>query len=254
MLEPKENLRIDHSSALRTETSKIDVRFLGTGGANQEGLGYSAAVVEINAEHKLLIDCGPGTIYRYKNRYGELPKAIYITHCHLDHIADIEPLFAQAWFNQPERICPQIFVPVELFETLHQRLGTYPGALAEGGINFWEGFQLIPVSKQFLFGGFTFKIYPVRHHAPFSAFCLHLPGHFLYSGDTRPIPEIISHCANQGEVIYHDCALTGNPSHAGIEDLRREYSEEQLARLRLYHLKNSAEIEATSNLNLNAVT
>ena len=36
--------------------------------------------------------------------------------------------------------------------------------------------------------------------------------------------------ANAGELIAHDCALHGNPSHSGIDDLEREYPPALLAR------------------------
>jgi len=39
----------------------------------------------------------------------------------------------------------------------------------------------------------------------------------------RPIPEVLRQYAQTGELIAHDCGLTGNPSHSGIDDLEREY-------------------------------
>lgn len=226
--------------AVTPTEATIVLRFLGTGGASQVGLGHASAVVELNSIDKLLIDCGPGAIQRYIARYGRLPEAIFISHCHLDHISDLESLFAKCWFARPKQKI-KIFVPIHIVPILHERVGNYPGALAEGGVNFWEAFHLIPFTTQFEYLGLTFRSYPVRHHAPNSAFCLHLPGHFLYTGDTRPIPEIISHYANQAEIILHDCSLEGNPSHTGLDDLLREYSCEQLKRIRVYHQNTEEE-------------
>ena len=31
--------------------------------------------------------------------------------------------------------------------------------------------------------------------------------------------------ASHGELVAHDCALAGNPSHSGVDDLEREYPE-----------------------------
>jgi len=47
--------------------------------------------------------------------------------------------------------------------------------------------------------------------------------------------------------VLHDCALHGNPSHSGIDDLEREYPPELLARCRLYHyasVEDGAALEA----------
>jgi hypothetical protein len=41
--------------------------------------------------------------------------------------------------------------------------------------------------------------------------------------------------AGAGELVAHDCALHGNPSHSGIDDLEREYPPDLLARCVLYH-------------------
>lgn len=57
----------------------------------------------------------------------------------------------------------------------------------------------------------------------------------VWTGDTRPIPEMLARFADAGEMVAHDCALQGNPSHSGIDDLQREYPPELLARCVLYH-------------------
>ena len=61
------------------------------------------------------------------------------------------------------------------------------------------------------------------------------------SGDTRPIPEKLKFVADAGELIAHDCALHGNPSHSGIDDLEREYAPELLRRCVLYHYASAAD-------------
>ena len=61
---------------------------------------------------------------------------------------------------------------------------------------------------------------------------------FVWTGDTRPIPETLSVVANAGERVFHDCALEGNPSHTGVDDLLREYSVEFLRRLVAYHYES----------------
>ena len=225
---------------MTTKTPNYSLQFLGVGSGGNPELGCAAAVVTINNEQTLLIDCGSGTVNRFQQCLGRLPDAVFITHNHLDHIADLEILFIRVLLarrQDPSIPLVRLFVPVHLIHQLHLRLACYPGAMAEGGENFWHAFQLIPVSENFLFAGEKFTLYPSRHHEPYSSFSLHLAGRFFYSGDTRPVPEVIHHHVVQNEVIFHDCGLLSNPSHTGLEDLQ-EYRSDIRSQLVLYHYNN----------------
>lgn len=215
------------------------LHFLGTGNATSLDLGCSACVLEHKQKPLLLIDCGPEVIRAHAHAYeGSLPEAIFITHTHMDHIAGLENLFYLFWFNEKLSKPIQLYVPVKLVELLHKRVGDQPSVLAEGGANFWDAFQLIPVGEHFWHQGLRFDVFPVRHHEFHSAYGIALSGHFLYSGDTRPIPEVLNSFACHGERVFHDCALKGNPSHTGLDDLTASYKEEQLSRMVLYHYES----------------
>lgn len=216
--------------------SRLSLYFHGTGSGGHLALGSAAATLEIDGDAALLIDCGPGTLASYQQAHGKLPHAIFMTHAHMDHIADLEILTVRARLQNQAPI--PIFVPLEIIATLHQRLATYPGSMAEGDHNFWQSFQLIPVTDSFHWAGLNFSLYAARHHAPGSAWSLHLPGRFFYSGDTRPIPEVLNHCLTGNEVVFHDCGLMANPSHTGLDDLQREYPPALRQRLVLYHYAN----------------
>lgn len=217
--------------------SGLTLHFHGTGSGGELSLGSSAATLCHNERPLLLIDCGPGTLNAYQQAFHMLPEAIFLTHAHLDHIADLEILSVRAHLQKRPPI--QLYVPISLITTLHQRLATYPGVLAEGGWNFWQSFQLLPVSDKFCHQGLTFNVHATRHHAPHSSFALHCPGLFFYSGDTRPIPEILHHCLSGQERIFHDCGYLPNPSHTGLEDLRQEYNHSLLPQFVLYHYANA---------------
>ena len=220
------------------------LHFLGTGSATSMALGSASAVLERDSSPLLLLDCGPSTPDRYGASYQDLPQAIFLTHAHLDHIGGLETIFYQATFYQgtlkPKQI--KLYAPVSLVPMLHARLAEFPG-LAEGGRNFWDAFQLIPVSNTFFHEGLIFSVFPVRHHAPNTAFGLALAGQFVYSGDTRPVPEVFAHFGAGNETLFHDCALNANPSHSGIADLEREYSPALRQRMYLYHQHDQSEAD-----------
>jgi len=221
--------------------SDFYLRFLGVGNAHAPSLGSSAAVLERDEEPCLLIDCGPDTLPAYLEVHGTLPRALFITHAHLDHIGGLEGLFYRLATAPEPPAAPRLFVPVELIPVLQRRLADYPNLLAEGGCNFWDVFHLIPVTERFWHRDLLFNVFPVRHHEYLGAYGLALQGRFLFTGDTRPIPEILNRYASQGEFILHDCGIRPNPSHTGGEDLAREYKPEQRQRLVLYHYASEAD-------------
>ncbi len=217
------------------------LHFLGVGAAHAVELGSSAVVLERSGEPVLLIDCGPDTLDRYVAAYGTLPRALFITHTHMDHVAGLEQLFIRLWFDQRLRGNTKVFVHAGLVPWLQTRVADYPGALAEGGINYWEAFRLLPCTRGFWLDGLWFDVFATRHHVPGTSYGLGLDGSFVYTGDTRPIPEVLARHADGNEVIAHDCSLVGNPSHTGIDDIEREYPDALRAKLLLYHYGSAAD-------------
>ncbi|MGB5733559.1 MAG: MBL fold metallo-hydrolase [Thiohalocapsa sp.] len=218
--------------------SQLGLCFLGVGNSQALALGSSSAVLEVGDAPRLLIDCGPGTLDAYLGRYGESPRAIFITHAHFDHVGGLEGLYYRLATSTQTPAPVRLYVPVTLIPVLQRRLADYPNLLAEGGSNFWDVFQLVPVSEAFWHEDWRFTVFPVRHHEYLSAFGLALEGMFLYSGDTRPIPEVVNRYANRGEWIFHDCCSVANPSHTGVDDLMGEYKSEQWQRMVVYHYES----------------
>ena len=220
------------------------LHFLGTGAAHAVELGSSSATVERDGKPLLLIDCGPDTLDRYLAAYGEPPQNLYITHTHMDHVGGLERLFTRLWFDQTLRGKIRVFAHAALVPWLQARVADYPGVLAEGGVNYWEAFRLVPCSRGFWLDGFWFDVFATRHHRPNTSFGVALASSFAFTGDTRPIPEVLTHYAGGKELIAHDCGLVGNPSHTGIDDIEREYDEGLRARLLLYHYGSNVDGEA----------
>ena len=221
------------------------LHFLGVGNAAAaDQLGSSSAVIERDGAPALMIDCGQEALAAYQRAYGAIPPAVFITHVHMDHVAGLERLFFAARFDPKYCGRVRLYVPAAVVPHLQARVADYPGVLAEGGSNFWDAFQLVPVSSGFWHHNYWHDVFAVRHHAPGTAFGLRLRGALVYTGDTRPIPEVLSQQADHHELIAHDCGLIGNPSHSGLDDLEREYGEDLLRRLLLYHYGSVAEADA----------
>ena len=211
------------------------LRFLGVGNASAVELGSANAVIERDGKPWLTIDCGAEGLSAYLACHDGMPRALFVTHVHLDHVAGFERLFVASWFDPQRRGKVKLYVPATVVPLLHKRVADYPNVLAEGGVNFWDAFQLIPVGDSFWHDGVRLEVFPARHHWPETAYALRLRGSLVWTGDTRPIPEALAKYADAGELIAHDCSLHGNPSHSGIDDLEREYPAALLQRCILYH-------------------
>jgi len=221
------------------------LHFLGVGNAQAAvTLGSASAVIERDGRPELMIDCGQEALTAFQAAYGAMPEAVFITHVHMDHVAGLERLFFATYFDPERRGKLRLYVPVTVLPHLQSRVADYPGVVAEGNANWWDAFQLVPVTRGFWHQGQWYEVFPVRHHLPETAYGLRLPGSVVWTGDTRPIPEMLARHADAGEWVAHDCALHGNPSHSGIDDLEREYPAELLSRCLLYHYASLADGEA----------
>jgi hypothetical protein len=221
------------------------LRFLGVGNSQAAmTLGSASAVIERAGAPELMIDCGQEALTAFQQHYGAQPEALFITHVHMDHVAGLERLFFATYFDPDRRGKVRLYVPVTVLPHLQSRLADYPGVVAEGDANWWDAFQLVPVTRGFWHRQQWYDVFPVRHHLPDSAFGLRLPGSAVWTGDTRPIPEMLARYAGAGELVAHDCALHGNPSHTGADDFEREYASELQSRCVLYHYASLEDGEA----------
>ena len=220
------------------------LRFLGVGSAMAVELGSSGAVLERDGKPLLLIDCGPETLTRYEEIYADMPRAIYVTHTHMDHVGGLERLFYRSYFDAALKGEIRIYAHAALITHLQARVADYPNVIAEGGANFWEGFRLIPFARGFWLDGWWFDVFATRHHVPGTSYGVALRGCFAWTGDTRPVPEMLAAVADAHTLVAHDCSLVGNPSHTGVDDIEREYPGDLRAQLLLYHYGSEADAQA----------
>lgn len=221
----------------------ISATFIGTGTAINDNLGNACCVIEKGDVPWLMIDCGPDALPRYSDHYQGLPRNLFITHLHFDHIGGLEQLFFQSALQRQR---PRIFMPASIVADATHILSN--SSLAEGGVNLWDALDIVPVLDRFWLDEHEFRVHAVRHHKPNSAYGIQLPGVFFYTGDTRPIPELLTHTSLPTEYIFHDCGLQGNPSHTGADDIHREYSDSLKSRVIAYHystLAHATQIEAS---------
>jgi ribonuclease BN (tRNA processing enzyme) len=221
--------------------SAWSLRLQGVGNAFATELGSAMATIERDGAPWLTIDCGNDGLTHYLAHYDAPPRAVFLTHAHLDHVGGFERLFGALYWNEALRGRVPLYVPAPLVPLLQQRIASYPNVIAEGGANFWDAFRCVPVGDHFWHDGVRLDVFATRHHWPDTSFGLRLRGSMAWTGDTRPIPEQLAKFANAGELVFHDCALHGNPSHSGIDDLEREYPRALLDRLRLYHYASEAD-------------
>jgi ribonuclease BN (tRNA processing enzyme) len=229
---------------MATPGNRWTLRLHGVGNASAVELGSAMATIERDGRPWLTIDCGGEGLSAYERHFGGMPDALFVTHAHLDHVAGFERLFVASYFDPARRGAVRVYVPAKLVPLLHERVASYPNVLAEGGANFWDAFHLVPVGDHVWHDGLRLDVFPTRHHWPDTSFGLRLRGSLVWTGDTRPIPEMLARHADAGELVAHDCALKGNPSHSGVDDLEREYPRELLSRCLLYHYASGAEGDA----------
>ena len=68
------------------------LRFLGVGNAAAIELGSSSVVIERDGAPLLMVDCGQEALTAYLDHYGATPKALFITHAHMDHVGYLPAL------------------------------------------------------------------------------------------------------------------------------------------------------------------
>lgn len=221
-------------------SSPMTLEFIGCGNSTSEDFGNSSAVITLANNKKMVIDFGFTAYRAYKNKFKSLPDAVYITHTHLDHIGGLQSLYYDALFTKKDPI--KLFIHYRQVGMLHNIMGRLENTVAGHAVNFYDAFQLTPVSDEFWFENTKFSVFEARHHAPHFSHGISVKGRFAFTGDTKPIPEALLSIASQGEVIFHDLSVHEQPSHTFLKELK-SYPDHLLRNMIFYHLHSNKDVE-----------
>lgn len=203
------------------------------------GVGHSEAMthwnnnamITSNGRH-LLIDAGYTIKYALNDQGLTLADidAVFITHAHADHCFGLERMAYECRFRYGFK--PRLILPPGVYEELwHQTLRGVLGQVGEGPATLEDFFEVeILSADRFAFEGVDLHCFQNRHTPGKPSYGLLIDHHLLFSGDTRPIPDIIEPLAPS--VILHDCTLADrNPVHASLGELQEDYSPDMCQRM-----------------------
>ena len=179
----------------------VKVTLLGTGvGIPHSGRSQSSLMME--GRRRLLFDCGAGALLRLSQAGVSVPQldAVFLTHLHLDHSADLLPLANAKYLMGEGEI--HIFGPegTELF--LQRALAAYPYlnrmAMEVQELSPGDGVDL---------KGFSISCAKALHSVTALGYRIEAQGKVVaYSGDTEPSGEIAG-IAKGADLLIHECSF-----------------------------------------------
>ncbi|MGQ9478203.1 MAG: MBL fold metallo-hydrolase [Candidatus Bipolaricaulia bacterium] len=183
----------------------------------------------------VLVDCGSGILRRLGQLEAELefgPQAInevFLTHHHLDHMADLLPLLKARWLlgrsetnlYGPEGTRALLGALLELYPYLKEALKVNVVELAEG--------------EKLAVGGLEVTALRTVHHIPNLAY--KFAGRVVISGDTEPFPKM-GEFAEGCPLLIHECSFPEGftvPGHSTPRALGKALAGRGIETLVLVH-------------------
>lgn len=213
------------------------------------GVGHSEAVKHWNNNaivqaggRRLLIDAGYTIKFALRDQGLTLADidAIFITHVHADHCFGLERLAYECRFLYGTR--PTLYLPPGVYEELWEHtLKGVMGVVGEGSAELSDFFEVVQLKGQsFEFEGVFLEFFQNRHTPGKPSYGLVLNQRLLFSGDTKPILEMVE--SVDPEVVLHDATLADwNPVHASVSELCELYPKEIRKRTHLMSYEDNFE-------------
>lgn len=181
------------------------------------------------------VDAGPGTLAELQ-RHSDLTglDAVWISHAHADHTADLLPLYyALAFGDLPAREPLPVFGPPDLRDRL---LGFF-GAGAARDLDRVFAFQSLADRAGAVIGGLRLAWEPVEHDVPAWALRAQAGGaSLLYTGDAVLSPGLAAFAAGCDVLLAEAGADRADGSHLTPEDAGTLATRARAGRLLLTHL------------------
>lgn len=160
----------------------------------------------------ILLDCGPGSLERILDSGPSLPhlRSIIVSHMHMDHVQGFSELLAHMVF--PFGALPSVFGPVgtkhyfQAAAALTNIVSRLPGKAPGTPFNL-EVEELASGDERDVHG-WQVRTVEVPHAPDVTAHAYRLTRDgrtIVYSGDTRPVPEIMVPLAQGADVLIHEC-------------------------------------------------
>jgi len=239
-----------------TGGSTMRLKFIGVGSAfTTPDYWQSNMLLTSDDGKRMMIDCGADARHsmREQGLTANDVDAVYISHCHSDHVGGMEWLALSRYFNKglPR---PKLFIVEELVEymwehALRAGLETIEGKVTNltdffdcqpvelNGSFRWGYANLIPVQTVHTMAGYKIqKSYGliIRDESPKPI--KGQPRVVFLTTDTQYCPTQIRCFYEQADVIFHDCETVPFRSgvHAHYDDMRK-IDEKYKAKMWLYH-------------------
>ena len=253
------------------------LKFLGVGSAFTLPAPEADSTVDLNkcdwqsnmmltsADGKnMLLDCGSDIRFALAQQ-GIFPKdycakvnAVYLSHCHADHIGGIEAIAFCTYFS-PAKKPIQLFCNGNLFldaweHSLQGGLASIQGnvvdlhayfdvnAVPDNGTFNWGGMRFTPVQTVHVMAGFIIK------HSYGLMIDDRMGRKNFITTDTQFCPHQVHDFYRMADVIYQDCETSPFKSgvHAHYDDLKT-LSKEVKAKMWLYHYQPNPKQDAVAD-------
>ncbi|KAF5418566.1 MAG: Ribonuclease Z [Candidatus Methanogaster sp.] len=178
----------------------IEITLIGTGVAMPQPHRVQSGIL-VNLDSPVLFDCGSGVLPRLLN-YASI-EYMFITHLHLDHVADVMSLIKAKWLSGSYDL--RIYGPSGTREWLSRVFDAYP--YMSDRMNL-EVFELADQDRVSI-GRYEVICAKTAHGMPSLGYGIADAGgrvRVVYSGDTEPVKSIAL-LASGADLLIHECSF-----------------------------------------------